>query len=159
MSEVRWCARRDDDHQHRRTRVSSGVRAGVVRTNSLRHRIPKESRRFESTPLHHPVPRFSEISENRSKSARVRAICDRAWTQRASLSGRSARVGQFLSPRDLPRSADHRHAFAYDSAARDLQIIAHHHPSLSSEVCPKMRSMDGEYLRPRLSKRSLRQPK
>ena len=37
VSEVRWPARRDDDHQHRRTQVSSGVRAGVVRTNSLQH--------------------------------------------------------------------------------------------------------------------------
>ena len=87
-------------------------------------------RGFKSTPLHTSVSRCSDMSENRSKSARVRAICDRARIRRASLSGRSARIGQFLSPRDLPRSADHRHAFAYDSAVRDLQIIAHHHPSL-----------------------------
>ena len=87
-------------------------------------------RRFKSTPLHISVSGSADIAEIRSKSARVRAICDRARTQRASLSGRSARIGQFLSPRDLPRSADHRHAFAYDSAVRDLQIIAHHHPSL-----------------------------
>ena len=35
-----------------------------------------------SLPLHHPVPQFSDLSENRSESARVRAICNHAWTQR-----------------------------------------------------------------------------
>jgi len=38
--------------------------------------------RFKSNSLHHPVSQFSDLSENRSKSARVRAICDHAWTQR-----------------------------------------------------------------------------
>ena len=97
-----------------------------------------ERREFKSIPLHHPVPLISEIAENRSKSARARAICDPARTQRASLSGRSVRIGQFLSPRDLPRSADHRHAFAYDSAARDLKIIAHHHPSLLKQSAEQL---------------------
>src|SRR5260370_18927243 len=64
-------------------------------------------REFKSLRLHHPVSRLSDIAENRSKSARVRAICDRARTQRASLSARFAGIGQFLSPRDSPRSAEH----------------------------------------------------
>jgi len=42
----------------------------------------RRGRQFKSTLLHHPVSRFSEIPENRSKSARARAIRDRAWTRR-----------------------------------------------------------------------------
>jgi hypothetical protein len=45
------------------------------------------SQRFKSAPLGHPVIQFSDISENCSKSARVRAICDRAWTQRTGSGG------------------------------------------------------------------------
>ncbi len=33
---------------------------------------PQGAREFKSSPLRHPVSRFSDISENRSKSARVR---------------------------------------------------------------------------------------
>jgi hypothetical protein len=47
----------------------------------------KVAREFEFAPLHHPVPQFSDVSENRGKSARVRAICDRAWTRRAAAAG------------------------------------------------------------------------
>jgi len=36
-------------------------------------------REFESTSLHHSVRHFSQFSENRSQSARVRAICDHVW--------------------------------------------------------------------------------
>src|ERR1700690_2492241 len=69
-------------------------------------------RGFKSALLHISVSRVLDISENRSKSARVRAICDRARTRRASVPARLARIGPFLSWRDLPRSADHRHPFA-----------------------------------------------
>jgi hypothetical protein len=62
-------------------------------------------RQFKSTLLHHPVYRYSDISENRSKFARVRAICDRWRTWRAALFQRFAESGQFLSRRDLSRSA------------------------------------------------------
>ena len=64
--------------------------------------------------LHHSVSRVSDIAENRSKSARVRAICDRARTRRTSLSGTIRQIGQFLSGRDFVRSADHRVPFACD---------------------------------------------
>ena len=47
----------------------------------------KVARKFESTPLHHPVPQFSDVSDNRSKSARLRAICDRERTRRAAAAG------------------------------------------------------------------------
>jgi|HubBroStandDraft_4_1064222.scaffolds.fasta_scaffold410539_1 hypothetical protein len=40
-------------------------------------------REFKSNADNSAVFKISAISENRSKSARVRAICDRAWTQRA----------------------------------------------------------------------------
>ena len=35
-------------------------------------------------PLRHPAAQVLDISENRSKSVRVRAICDHVWTQRAA---------------------------------------------------------------------------
>ena len=69
-------------------------------------------RGFKSTLLHHPVSRFADIADNRSKSARVRAISDDARTQRISAPANIARIWRILSPRDLPRSADHRHSFA-----------------------------------------------
>src|ERR1700735_2051557 len=72
----------------------------------------KRGRGFKSTLLHISVSKVSEMVENRSKSARVRAIFDQARTQRASFSGRFAQIAQFLSRRDLPRSADHRRTFA-----------------------------------------------
>jgi hypothetical protein len=34
--------------------------------------------------IHHPVPKVSDLSDNRSKSARLRAICNCAWTRRAA---------------------------------------------------------------------------
>jgi len=47
----------------------------------------KAAREFEFTLLRQRVSKFSDISENRSKSARVRAICDEAWTRRAAAAG------------------------------------------------------------------------
>jgi hypothetical protein len=69
-------------------------------------------REFKSLLLHTSVSGSADIAENRSKSARVRAICDRARTQGAALFLQFAESGQFLSRRDLLRSADHRHRFA-----------------------------------------------
>ena len=42
---------------------------------------------FKSRLDHHPVLQFLYFSENRSKFARVRAICDCAWTRRAAPGG------------------------------------------------------------------------
>jgi hypothetical protein len=47
-------------------------------------RLAEAIAKFEFTSLHHPVTQFSDFSENRSKSARVRAICYYAWTRRAA---------------------------------------------------------------------------
>ena len=69
-------------------------------------------RRFKSLLPHHPVRQFSDLSENRSKSARVRAICDHAWTRRTPSAARIRRIQQNLSGRDLARSMDHRRKFA-----------------------------------------------
>ncbi len=69
-------------------------------------------RQFKSTLLPTSVSGSADIAKNRSKSARERAICDRAHTQRASLSGGLARTGRFLSRGDLPRPAEHRLPFA-----------------------------------------------
>ena len=69
-------------------------------------------REFKSLLLHISVFRFLEMSENRSKLARVRAICAHARTQRIAASARTAQIWRNLSGRDLPRSADHRRTFA-----------------------------------------------
>src|SRR5208337_1486322 len=69
-------------------------------------------RKFKSCSLHISVSRFLEMSENRSKSARVRAIRDRARTRRAPWSAQIGGIGQNLSGRDFARSADHRLRFA-----------------------------------------------
>ena len=45
-----------------------------MRVRTQEHVRNEGSRRFKSAPLHHPVSKFSDISENRSKSARVRAL-------------------------------------------------------------------------------------
>src|SRR5208337_4094279 len=58
-------------------------------------------RQFKSVLLHISVSRFLEMSENRSKSARVRAICAHAWTRRRSLETRFAGIQQNLSARDF----------------------------------------------------------
>jgi hypothetical protein len=72
-----------------------------------RFRSNNQDRRFESILLHHPIRQFLYLSENRSKSARVRVICYRERTRRTPLCALSARIGQNLSRRDLPRSAQH----------------------------------------------------
>ena len=58
---------------------------------------------FKSLLLHHSIPRFSEISENRSKSARAHAIRHRAWTGRTPPAARIAENRQNLSGRDFAR--------------------------------------------------------
>jgi hypothetical protein len=54
--------------------------------------------------IHTSVSRFPDSSENRSKSARVRAICDHAWIRRTQRAPLIARIRPNLSARDLPRS-------------------------------------------------------
>jgi len=61
-------------------------------------------RQFKSTLLHHSISGFSDVSENRAKSARVRAIPDRARTRRTPPTAQIARTPQNLSARDFARS-------------------------------------------------------
>lgn len=79
--------------------------------NSSMKRRSRGRRVFKSTPLHHPVSLFSDLWENRSKSPRMRAIRDRAWTRRMPPAGLIAKIRRNLSGRDLARSADHSHSF------------------------------------------------
>jgi hypothetical protein len=79
---------------------------------------------FKSTLLHISVSRFSDITEYRSKSARVRAIRDRARTRRAPWSAQIRRIGQNLSGRDSARSVDHRHTFAHGGQAGLYAYVA-----------------------------------
>ena len=83
-------------------------------------------RGFKSALLHHPVSRFSDITENRSKSARVRA---RFAITRGP--GECLRVGPNRQnrPKTYPgaiyaRSADHRLRFATSSSLRSVVITS-----------------------------------
>jgi hypothetical protein len=69
-------------------------------------------RQFKSTLLHHPISRFSDISENRSKTTRVRAIYECARTGRTSPAARIGEIRQNLSARDFARSMEIRQKFA-----------------------------------------------
>jgi hypothetical protein len=69
-------------------------------------------RQFKSSLLHISVSRFLEMSENRSKSARVRAIRDRARTRRMRHVAQVAQIERNLSRRDFARSVDPRFRFA-----------------------------------------------
>jgi hypothetical protein len=71
------------------------------RLNHTKQLLYNRYRQFEFTPLHHPVPQFSDLSENRSKSARLRVICDHAWTQRAPLRSLFAGIKPKLSAPDF----------------------------------------------------------
>ena len=71
-----------DSHPRTRSDLSAdpapaapSIEFGSRSTNAERARNPA-SRRLKFAPLHHPASKCSDISENRSKSARVRAICD-----------------------------------------------------------------------------------
>jgi hypothetical protein len=77
----------------------------------------------------HPSPPSSPsifvLSENRSKSARVRAICDYAWTRRTSFTALFAGIKRKLSARDFARSTKIRSNFAFtevdDAGALSVQ--------------------------------------
>jgi hypothetical protein len=56
--------------------------------------LNQRDREFESISLHHPVSKFSDISENRSKSARLHAICDGLRDFNAYM--RDARTGESI---------------------------------------------------------------
>ena len=60
----------------------------------------------------------SDAAENRAKSARVRAILDRARTRRATWSAQIGRIGQNLSGRYFASSTDPRLIFAWGKDAR-----------------------------------------
>jgi hypothetical protein len=47
-------------------------------TKSPKERENEGARRFKSAPLHNSVQQVRRVSENRSKTAGVRAICDPA---------------------------------------------------------------------------------
>ena len=66
----------------------------------------KRGREFKSLLLHHPVHQFLYFSENRSKFARVRAICDCAWTRRAAPGGADRGTRQNLSGLDSAGSTE-----------------------------------------------------
>ena len=60
--------------------------------------------------IHHSVLRFRQISENRLKSARARAICASGWTRRTSRAALIGEIGRILSGRDFGRSIGRRRA-------------------------------------------------
>jgi hypothetical protein len=78
----------------------------------LRHFQSGGGQQFKSLLLHTLVSKFSDITENQSKSARVRAICDEVWTRRATAAGLIGEILQNLSAVDSSGSTDVRWEFA-----------------------------------------------
>ena|SRR5208282_593917 len=96
----------------------------------------RRGRQFKSTLLHHSVSRFSYFSENRSKCARRRAICERARTRRAPWSAQIGRIAQNLSGRDFARSVEIRRKFAkpFDPPFRRSRHCAHLAAAVASSI-------------------------
>ncbi len=84
----------------------------------------RRGRGFKSLLPYISVSRFLEMSENRSKSARVRAICAHARTRRTSLAALIDGNRQNLSGRDFARSVDHRLIFAQKIVVGQLGGLA-----------------------------------
>src|SRR5208283_4325249 len=84
---------------------------------------------FKSTLLHTSVSMVSDAAENRAKSARVRAILDRARTRRAPWSAQIRGIDQKLSERDFARSVDHRRKFACGPLREPSVGTVRQHPS------------------------------
>ena len=80
----------------------------------------KVAREFEFEALHTLVSKFSDIPENRSKSARMRGICDHEWTRRAAAASLIGELLQNLSALDLSGSTNVRQEFAL----RDLNLAS-----------------------------------
>jgi hypothetical protein len=104
-----------------------GVR-GIIRISTPAPTKSKpafgKSRTLDSESSLSPVRQFLYFSENRSKSARVRAICDYAWTRRTSFTALLAGIKRKLSARDF-RSTKIRSNFAFtevdDAGALSVQ--------------------------------------
>ena len=79
-------------------------------------------REFKSTLLHTSVSRSSHIAENRSKSARVRAIREHVWSQRTPPAARFAGIRPNLSAPDFGGSICRRVASALINGDRDPSI-------------------------------------
>jgi hypothetical protein len=80
--------------------------------------------------IHHPVSQFSDVSENRSTSARVRAICDHAWTQKAAPAALIEGMRQKLSAFEFAKSMGIRSHFAYAREPPSARSNRHASPSL-----------------------------
>ena len=79
------------------------------------------NRWFEFIPLHHPVPQFSDVSENRSKFARVRAISyQRMDPESGSCSAKWGEYGKTYPPSIFTRSLEIRSKFAFIDRAKAM---------------------------------------
>jgi hypothetical protein len=83
-----------------RTRRGSGV---WLNRRDSKSRVPAWHRGFKSPPLRQRVLHFSRSSENRSKSARLRAHFEIAWHRRRHISGQDARRSAISLPRQIFR--------------------------------------------------------
>jgi hypothetical protein len=107
------CGCNGSEKHSRRTRGDDALSstAALIKTEYLAKSASNSAmnrrsggREFKSTLLHHPVSRFSDIAENRSKSAPVRAICDQARPRRTPRVARIAKMRQKLSGHDFAGS-------------------------------------------------------
>jgi hypothetical protein len=82
-----------------------------------------------------------DFSDNRSKSARLRAICDSAWTRRAAPAALIRRKWQNLSGLDSSGSTDVRSHFAFiDRIQTKGHTRASVAPSIGANGRPQRRS-------------------
>ena len=79
---------------------------------------------FKSLLLHHPVPQFSDISENRSKSTRVRGFVLPGGPRKSSKTALRRIIGQKLSSSHFGRSILTNWRIATKPRIRSIRSIA-----------------------------------
>jgi hypothetical protein len=85
-----------------------------MRMNARKQVRNEGSPRFKSAPLHNPVPQLSDLSENRSKFARVRAISyQRMNPESGSGAAKCGEYGKTYPPSILLGATKIRSNFAF----------------------------------------------
>ena len=87
-------------------------------------RSQRRGRGFKSLLLHHPVPQFSDISENRSKSTRVRGFVLPGGPRKSSKTALRRIIGQKLSSSHFGRSILTNWRIATKPRIRSIRSIA-----------------------------------
>jgi len=108
----------------RLSEVQSGSKTGEFPVISLLNRDFAVREWFAADwVIHTPVSKFSNLPENRSKSARVRAIYDYAWTRRTTVEALLSGMLQNLSALYFARSMEVRPNIASAPAVIPAVVI------------------------------------